>query len=175
MLFAYGVRGLGDVGGSGWLHGLKVAAVAVVAQAVLGMMRSLAPDRERAKAKADNVFNHGGEHDDEFRIIRTDGEVLWLASKGRVIRTADGLAERVIGVNIDVTDRHRDPHGRSCDIGRHPVDVAVGSRTRHRDIRGVVLHCSCCRREVDLPVPRDAAIPGPAVLRCCPPSSSSSS
>src|SRR5215510_14208956 len=48
VLFAYGVSALGDVGGSGWLHGLKVAAVAVVAQAVLGMMRSLAPDRERA-------------------------------------------------------------------------------------------------------------------------------
>ncbi len=32
----------------GWIHGLKVAAVAVVAQAVLGMMRTLAPDRERA-------------------------------------------------------------------------------------------------------------------------------
>jgi chromate transporter len=48
VLFAYGVGALGDVAGSGWLHGLKVAAVAVVAQAVLGMMRSLAPDRERA-------------------------------------------------------------------------------------------------------------------------------
>ena len=34
--------------GGGWLHGLKVVAVAVVAQAVLGMMRTLAPDRERA-------------------------------------------------------------------------------------------------------------------------------
>ena len=39
---------LGDALGSGWLHGLKVAAVAVVANAVLTMMRSLAPDRERA-------------------------------------------------------------------------------------------------------------------------------
>lgn len=48
VLFAYGVTALGDTAGSGWLHGLKVAAVAVVAQAVLGMMRSLAPDRERA-------------------------------------------------------------------------------------------------------------------------------
>jgi chromate transporter len=48
VLFAYGVNAIGDVGGSGWLHGLKVVAVAVVAQAVLGMMRSLAPDRERA-------------------------------------------------------------------------------------------------------------------------------
>jgi chromate transporter len=48
VLFAYGVGALGDALGSGWLHGLKVAAVAVVAQAVLAMMRSLTPDRERA-------------------------------------------------------------------------------------------------------------------------------
>lgn len=48
VLFAYGVATLGDVSGVGWIHGLKVAAVAVVAQAVLGMMRTLAPDRERA-------------------------------------------------------------------------------------------------------------------------------
>ena len=48
LLFAYGVGALGDALGSGWLHGLKVVAVAVVAQAVLGMMRQLAPDRERA-------------------------------------------------------------------------------------------------------------------------------
>jgi chromate transporter len=48
VLFAYGVRTFGDALGGGWLHGLKVVAVAVVAQAVLGMMRSLAPDRERA-------------------------------------------------------------------------------------------------------------------------------
>jgi len=48
VAFAYAVDILGGAAGSGWLHGLKVAAVAVVAQAVLGMMRSLAPDRERA-------------------------------------------------------------------------------------------------------------------------------
>ncbi len=46
-LFAYGVRGLGAAD-AGWLHGLKVAAVAVVALAVWGMARSLAPDRARA-------------------------------------------------------------------------------------------------------------------------------
>jgi chromate transporter len=48
VLFGFGAAAIGDALGSGWLHGLKVAAVAVVAQAVLGMMRSLAPDRERA-------------------------------------------------------------------------------------------------------------------------------
>ena len=34
--------------GGGWLHGLKVVAVAVVAQAVWGMAKALCPDRERA-------------------------------------------------------------------------------------------------------------------------------
>src|SRR6266508_4740088 len=47
VLFGYGMEALGNAGGSGWLHGLKVAAVAVVAQAVLGMARTLAPDRAR--------------------------------------------------------------------------------------------------------------------------------
>jgi chromate transporter len=48
VLFAYGVSFVGNAAGAGWLHGLKVAAVAVVAQAVLGMARTLAPDRPRA-------------------------------------------------------------------------------------------------------------------------------
>jgi chromate transporter len=48
VLFAQGVAALGGAAGSAWLHGLKIAAVAVVAQAVLGMMRSLAPDKSRA-------------------------------------------------------------------------------------------------------------------------------
>ncbi|MHB2165329.1 chromate efflux transporter [Alsobacter sp. R-9] len=48
VLFAYGVAAVGDPAGAGWLNGLRIAAVAVVAQAVLGMVRTLAPDRERA-------------------------------------------------------------------------------------------------------------------------------
>lgn len=48
VAFAYGVDAIGSVEDAGWLHGLKVAAVAVVAYAVWGMARSLAPDRERA-------------------------------------------------------------------------------------------------------------------------------
>jgi len=47
ILFGYGVAALGDLSGAGWLHGLKIVAVAVVAQAVWGMARNLCPDRER--------------------------------------------------------------------------------------------------------------------------------
>ena len=47
IAFAYGVDFAGGALDSGWLHGLKVVAVAVVAQAVWGMAKSLCPDRLR--------------------------------------------------------------------------------------------------------------------------------
>jgi chromate transporter len=48
VLFAYGAGALGGPLGSGLLHGLKLVAVAIVAQAVWGMARTLCADRERA-------------------------------------------------------------------------------------------------------------------------------
>jgi chromate transporter len=47
IAFGYGVAALGNLQNGGWLHGLKLAAVAVVAQAVWGMGRNLCPDRTR--------------------------------------------------------------------------------------------------------------------------------
>jgi len=49
VLFAYGAGRIADSAlGAGMLHGLKLVAVAIVAQAVLGMARGLCPDKERA-------------------------------------------------------------------------------------------------------------------------------
>ncbi|WP_458760873.1 chromate efflux transporter [Afipia sp. TerB] len=48
ILFAYGAGALSGPIGNGLLHGLKLTAVAIVAQAVWGMARNLCPDRERA-------------------------------------------------------------------------------------------------------------------------------
>src|SRR5438477_952542 len=48
LLFAYGANELGGRIGDGLLLGLKLVAVAIVAQAVFGMARTLCPDRERA-------------------------------------------------------------------------------------------------------------------------------
>ena len=52
VLFAFGAPSLGGPFGSGLLHGLKLVAVAIVAQAVWGMARTLCPDRERASIAA---------------------------------------------------------------------------------------------------------------------------
>jgi len=59
ILFGYGFSALGDPTTAGWLHGLKIAAAAVVAQAVWTMVRRLCPDFPRvllALAAAALVF-----------------------------------------------------------------------------------------------------------------------
>ncbi|MGG1553682.1 chromate transporter [Paenibacillus ferrarius] len=47
VLFAFLLQGF-DIGSAGWIHGLKIVAVAIVAQAILGMGQKLTPDRNRA-------------------------------------------------------------------------------------------------------------------------------
>src|SRR6202789_954826 len=52
VLFAYCAHDLGGPVGVGLLQGLKLVAVAIVAQAVFGMARALCPDRRRASIAA---------------------------------------------------------------------------------------------------------------------------
>lgn len=51
VLFAMFVQQF-DIGDAGWVHGLKIAAVAIVAQAVIGMGQKLANGRSRATIAA---------------------------------------------------------------------------------------------------------------------------
>jgi chromate transporter len=46
ILFAVVLQGL-NISDTGWLHGLKIVAVAVVAHAILGMAQKLTPDLKR--------------------------------------------------------------------------------------------------------------------------------
>lgn len=52
VLFAYSAQALMNPVGMGLVHGLKLVAVAIVAQAVFGMARTLCPDRQRASIAA---------------------------------------------------------------------------------------------------------------------------
>ncbi|NRG46568.1 chromate transporter [Bacillus sp. CRN 9] len=46
ILFALLIQGF-DIGNTGWIHGLKIVAVAVVAHAIIGMANNLTPDLPR--------------------------------------------------------------------------------------------------------------------------------
>ena len=43
----------------------------------------------------------------EFRVIHPDGTMRWLASQARVFADEQGNARRLLGVNIDITERKR--------------------------------------------------------------------
>src|SRR5699024_9612062 len=46
ILFALLLNGF-DIGNDGWIHGLKIVAVAIVAHAIIGMAKNLTPDLKR--------------------------------------------------------------------------------------------------------------------------------
>ena len=89
IAFGYGVVALGNLQSAGWLHGLKLAAVGVVAQAVWGMGRNLCPDWTRrilAAAAAALLLNFGGALA-QIAVIGSGGAVGWWLYRGSIRRT----------------------------------------------------------------------------------------
>jgi chromate transporter len=85
VLFAYGAGELGGPIGIGLLHGLKLVAVAIVAQAVWGMARTLCPDRERASiaVAAALIILFSGSSVSQIAAILLGGVAgLWLCRAG---------------------------------------------------------------------------------------------
>jgi chromate transporter len=92
LAFALGLVALGDVTGTGWLHGLKLAAVAVVAQAVWGMARTLCPDRTRASlaVAAAVVVTALASGIGQILAIVLSGLAGWIMFRGEVSRPRGG-------------------------------------------------------------------------------------
>jgi PAS domain S-box-containing protein len=63
-------------------------------------------DRPRVLERVSESLETGAPmEEDEWRVIWPDGSVHWLAGRWRVVKNAGGQPVRVMGVNIDVTDR----------------------------------------------------------------------
>jgi PAS domain S-box-containing protein len=60
----------------------------------------LIQDRDRQLKESDEV-------EFEFRIIRADGEVRWIYSKGKYFRNKKGKLAKTVGINMDITERKR--------------------------------------------------------------------
>jgi PAS domain S-box-containing protein len=63
------------------------------------------------RAAVETVINHAAQNKSsvnlEFRIIRPDGAVRWIAAQARVFVDEQGNTRRLLGVNIDITERKR--------------------------------------------------------------------
>jgi chromate transporter len=84
VLFAYGAGALTGSIGAGLLHGLKLVAVAIVAQAVWGMARSFCPDRERASIAlvAALIILFSGSSAAQIGAIALGGLTGWWLCRG---------------------------------------------------------------------------------------------
>jgi PAS domain S-box-containing protein len=80
-----------------------------------------------------------GEYETEYRIVRRDGEVRWIESRNFISYGGDGNPQRVVGVNIDLTERkqaeeHRNILNAELDHRVKNVLATVGAiigHTRH--------------------------------------------
>ena len=64
-----------------------------------------AEDRPELRRVVSELIERGTELIREFRIVRADGQVRWLATVGRLLRDADGQSRSLIGVNYDITEQ----------------------------------------------------------------------
>ncbi|GCE31558.1 sensor histidine kinase [Dictyobacter alpinus] len=62
-------------------------------------------DLARAEESLQGSINGGPPYNVEFRVVWPDGSQHWMLGKGEVAKDENGRAERVFGVNIDITER----------------------------------------------------------------------
>jgi PAS domain S-box-containing protein len=63
------------------------------------------PDDAGALSAAFERVMETGDFEAEYRVIRPDGSIVWLADRGRVMQDANNQPNRILGVSVDLTRR----------------------------------------------------------------------
>ena len=64
-------------------------------------------DRERVSQAVREAMDRQQPYAAEFRVLRTDGTVRWVAAKGNFHYARNGAPERMLGIAVDITERKR--------------------------------------------------------------------
>jgi PAS domain S-box-containing protein len=97
------------------------------------LLRVHPDDRAAAERQfRESIRGNGREYRLEYRIIRpSDGEVRWIGVRAEIERAEDGAALRLVGANIDITDRKRAE--LALQRLNETLEQQVAQRTRERD------------------------------------------
>ena len=85
------------------LFGVDPLNVLPTFEAFLGLLHS--EDRSIAVARVEAMLAGAEEFADDLRIVRPDGSMIWIHSRARAYRDAEGRLVRVEGTDHDVTAR----------------------------------------------------------------------
>ncbi len=62
-------------------------------------------DLQRVEAGIVEASERGSKYEEEYRVVQPDGSARWVNARGQVERDAAGVAFRMSGVMIDITER----------------------------------------------------------------------
>ena len=84
-------------------------------------------DIERVRRHVEETLENGTDFFDEFRVVREDKEVRWLAASCRVYRDKNGQPLRIAGVNYDITARKHAE--KALQTAHDDLEATVKKRT----------------------------------------------
>jgi PAS domain S-box-containing protein len=85
------------------LYGLAEGTFGGTRGSWLSMVHPL--DRARAATIVEAAIAERKPYVNEYRILRADGQVRWIRAQGQLFFDRDGRFLRLVGVNLDITDR----------------------------------------------------------------------
>jgi len=86
-------------------------------------------DRERVIQLTKEMMRTGQPTEAEWRVVWPDGSVHWIASRGQVFMDESGEPSRMLGVNMDVTERKRTENALG-DMTRKLIEAQEQERAR---------------------------------------------
>jgi PAS domain S-box-containing protein len=119
----------------GRLYGLPAGDLAPPLEEWLQLIHP--EDRARVHEELNRALDGAGHYDTEFRVVWPDGTIHWLFGKGEVFRDSNGKPIRMLGVNMDITERKyadqalRESEGRFRNMANTaPVMIWVSDRDK---------------------------------------------
>ncbi len=89
-------------------------------------------DRARVEAEFNAALQDGADYTPEYRIVRPDGSVRWVACRTTVLRDTDGAPLKILGIGQDVTEQKAAAEQQQLLIGEldHRVrNVLAGAQS----------------------------------------------
>jgi signal transduction histidine kinase/ABC-type uncharacterized transport system substrate-binding protein len=80
-------------------------------------------DRETVRRAVTKAMNSDGEYESAYRVVLSDGQVRWIAGRGRV-EFGGGKPLRMRGVSLDITERRQ----AELEVARQRTELAHRSR-----------------------------------------------
>ena len=94
--------------------------------------KSLHPDdRDRCEQRINDAVAGKCEFEAEFRIIHPDGDIRYVQALSKTTRGANAQAVRMIGLNIDITDRKHSEQQLQVQAQRERLLRKISQRIRH--------------------------------------------